>query len=49
MILAVGGRHEEALKEHVLHARELDPLSLFINVGVAWIHHFAGRPDGRHP
>jgi eukaryotic-like serine/threonine-protein kinase len=43
LILAVAGRHEEALKE-VLHARELDPLSLFINVGVAWIHHFAGRP-----
>ncbi len=44
LILAVGGRHEEALKE-VLHGRELDPLSLFINVGVAWIHHFAGRPE----
>ncbi|MFL6280660.1 MAG: protein kinase domain-containing protein [Vicinamibacterales bacterium] len=43
LILAVGGRDEEALKE-VLYARELDPLSLFINVGVAWIHHFAGRP-----
>jgi tetratricopeptide (TPR) repeat protein len=44
LIVAIGGRHEEALK-HVLHARELDPLSLFINVGVAWIHHFAGRPE----
>lgn len=43
LILAVGGRQDEALKE-VLYARELDPLSLFINVGVAWIHHFAGRP-----
>jgi serine/threonine protein kinase/tetratricopeptide (TPR) repeat protein len=43
LILAVGDRHDEALKE-VLYARELDPLSLFINVGVAWIHHFAGRP-----
>jgi tetratricopeptide (TPR) repeat protein len=44
LIVAVVGRHEEAL-EHVLHARELDPLSLFINVGVAWIHHFADRPE----
>jgi serine/threonine protein kinase len=43
LILAVGGRSTEALNE-VLHARELDPLSLFINVGVAWIHHFGGRP-----
>jgi serine/threonine protein kinase/tetratricopeptide (TPR) repeat protein len=42
LILAVDGREGEALKE-VLAARELDPLSLFINVGVAWIHHFAGR------
>jgi tetratricopeptide (TPR) repeat protein len=44
LVVAIGGRHEEALK-HVLRARELDPLSLFINVGVAWIHHFAGRPE----
>ncbi|HEU4934910.1 MAG TPA: protein kinase [Vicinamibacterales bacterium] len=43
LILAVGGRNEEALKE-ARHARELDPLSLFINVGVAWVHHFGGRP-----
>ncbi len=43
LVLAVAGRHDEALKE-VLYARELDPLSLFINVGVAWIHHFAARP-----
>jgi serine/threonine protein kinase len=44
LIVSVVGRHEEAL-QHVLYARELDPLSLFINVGVAWIHHFAGRPE----
>ena len=44
MVLAVGGGHVEALKSAV-HARELDPLSLFINVGVAWVHHFAGRPE----
>ena len=43
LILAVAGRKEEALKE-VMYGRELDPLSLFINVGVAWIHHFAERP-----
>jgi serine/threonine protein kinase len=43
LVLGIGGRHEEALQE-ALHARELDPLSLFINVGVAWVHHLAGRP-----
>ena len=42
MVLAVSGRDAEALQS-ALHARELDPLSLFINVGVAWVHHFAGR------
>ena len=42
LVLGIGGRHEEALQQ-VLHARELDPLSLFINAGVAWVHHFAGR------
>lgn len=26
------------------HARGLDPLSPFINMGVAWVLHFAGRP-----
>jgi hypothetical protein len=25
-------------------ARNLDPLSLFVNMGVAWVHHFAARP-----
>ncbi len=44
LLLGIAGRDEEALQE-VLHARELDPLSLFINVGVAWVHHFAGRPE----
>jgi serine/threonine protein kinase len=44
MVLAVGGRQAEALQS-ALHARELDPLSLFINVGVAWVHHLAGRPE----
>jgi serine/threonine protein kinase len=44
LILATAGRNVEALREALL-GRELDPLSLFINVGVAWVHHFAGRPE----
>jgi len=44
MLQAIAGRHAEALQS-ALHGRELDPLSLFINVGVAWVHHFAGRPE----
>ena len=30
-------------------ARDLDPISLFINIGVAWSHHFAGRYRRRDP
>jgi len=44
LILAVAGKPAEALKEALL-GRELDPLSLFINAGVAWVHHFAGRHE----
>src|SRR5262249_23869447 len=44
LILATAGRSDEALREALL-GRELDPLSLFINAGVAWVHHFAGRPE----
>jgi serine/threonine protein kinase len=44
LVAAIGGRPEEAL-QRALQGRELDPLSLFINVGVAWVHHFAGRHD----
>ena len=43
LLLSTCGRHDEAV-QHVLHGRDLDPLSLFINSGVAWIHHFAGHP-----
>src|SRR3954454_2278259 len=39
LVLGTCGRHDEA-KEPVLHARDLDPLSLFINAGVSWMHHF---------
>jgi serine/threonine protein kinase len=43
LVLGTCGRHEEAM-EHALYGRELDPLSLFTNAGVSWMHHFAGRP-----
>lgn len=31
--------------QSAVHARELDPLSPFINVGVGWVHHVAGRHE----
>ena len=37
------GRFDEALAA-TKRARALDPLSPFINMGVAWIFHFSGRP-----
>jgi serine/threonine protein kinase len=37
------GRFDEALAG-ARRARALDPLSPFINMGVAWVLHFAGRP-----
>jgi serine/threonine-protein kinase len=42
LILSTTGRFDEALAEARL-AAELDPLSLVINMGVAWAHHFAGN------
>ena len=36
------GRFDEALAEAQL-ATELDPLSLVINMSVAWVHHFSGN------
>jgi serine/threonine-protein kinase len=44
LVLSSSGRHDDALAE-VRQACELDPLSLFVNMGVAWVHHFAGRPE----
>jgi tetratricopeptide (TPR) repeat protein len=38
------GRFADALAEARL-ARELDPLSLFTNMSVAWVHHFAGSHE----
>jgi tetratricopeptide (TPR) repeat protein len=43
-MLSACGREEEALKEAIT-ARDLDPLSLFANMGVAWAYHFAGRHE----
>ena len=42
LYLTTCGRFDESLKE-ARTARELDPLSLFNNISVAWSHHFAGR------
>jgi serine/threonine protein kinase len=44
LLLSTSGRTDDAVT-HVRRARELDPLSLFVNVGVAWVEHFAGRPE----
>ena len=44
LYLSSCGRFQQALREARL-ARELEPLSLFTNVGVAWSHHFAGRHE----
>ncbi len=42
LYLSSAGRFAESLTEaHT--ARDLDPLSIFSNMGVAWAHHFAGR------
>jgi TolB-like protein len=43
LILVSMHRFDEALKS-ARHARALDPLSPFINMGVAWVFHFWGRP-----
>ena len=42
LYLATAGRFAESLAE-ARTARDLDPLSIFNNIGVAWAHHFAGR------
>jgi eukaryotic-like serine/threonine-protein kinase len=42
LYLATCGRFDESLVE-AREARDLDPISLFTNMGVAWSHHFAGR------
>jgi serine/threonine protein kinase len=42
LYLSSAGRFAESLDE-ARTARNLDPLSIFNNMGVAWAHHFAGR------
>ena len=42
LYLSTAGRFTESLSEARI-ARDLDPLSVFNNIGVAWSHHFAGR------
>jgi serine/threonine protein kinase len=44
LVLSTSGRHDEAMTQ-MRQACELDPLSLFVNMGVAWVHHFAGQPE----
>jgi eukaryotic-like serine/threonine-protein kinase len=41
LYLITCGRLDEALPE-ALMARDLDPISVFNNMAVAWVHHFAG-------
>jgi serine/threonine protein kinase len=42
LLLVTAGRTEQAIAEARL-GRELDPLSPFASMGVAWAHHFAGN------
>ena len=42
LYLTTCGRLDESLSEARI-ARDLDPISVFTNIGVAWAHHFAGR------
>ena len=42
LTLCTCGRFDEALAEAQL-AVDLDPLSLVINMGVGWVHHFSGN------
>lgn len=42
LLLCTCGRFDEALAE-ARKARDLDPLSSFVNMGVAWVHRFAGN------
>ena len=44
LLLITCGRFDEAFAEARL-GRDLDPLSHFTNMGVAWVHHFAGQPE----
>jgi serine/threonine-protein kinase len=45
LYLVTCARFDEALAESRL-ARDLDPLSSFVNMGVAWVHLFAGNYAG---
>jgi len=44
LLLTTAGRFEEALSE-ARAARDLDPLSLFANISVAWVRHFSGEAE----
>jgi tetratricopeptide (TPR) repeat protein len=44
LFLGSASRPEESLKEALI-ARDLDPLSLFANMGVVWAYHFGGRHE----
>ena len=44
LYLSTCRRLDEALREAET-ARELDPLSIFSNMAVTWVHHFAGRHE----
>ena len=47
LVFSTTGKHDEALRLARL-ARDLEPLSPVVNMGIPWALHFAGRGGGAH-